>query len=283
MTSTYAQSEQVKATWKRAYDDGHEVGNHTVQHLDGATYTADQWEAELSGCNEVLKTFMPADEIIGFRTPFLSYNDAELETVDGMGFHYDCSIEEGYEDKQDGTNFYWPYTLDNLSPGHTVQVSWGEGKVEINPHPGLWEIPVYAVFVPPDSKCEDYGVPSGLRAKLKGIQDWFDVDGGSITGFDYNLWAIRSAGGFEMTKAEFLASLKYTFDQHYNGNRAPFTLGAHTAYYVDSWSQNAPGASAARDRQEAIEEFIDYVKTKPGVKVTSAKELMEWVRNPSAL
>jgi peptidoglycan/xylan/chitin deacetylase (PgdA/CDA1 family) len=288
MTSTYGQSSAVVDTWKRAKQEGHEIANHTVSHLPGhggKDYTLDQWNTEIGPCNDFLTGSAGVTtqaELFGFRTPYLEYNDNTLKAVADAGFWYDCSIEEGYEDGHDGSNEYWPYTLDNKSPGHTTQVEWMDPEnpiKEISPHPGLWELPVYAVFTPPDNKCAEYGIPSGFRARLKAKVDWFDPESGSITGFDYNLWAPASAGGFEMTKAEYLATMKYSFDQRLKGNHAPLLFGSHTAYYVDSWSQNAPGAPSASDRRKAVEEFLDYVASKGG-KVAPHKEVLDWMRNP---
>jgi hypothetical protein len=290
VNSVYGSSDPVKQTWITAAADGHEIGNHTVSHLPnhgGRTFTVDQWMPEISGCTEFITSgVIEPSELFGFRTPYLEYNDFTLEAVKQQGFYYDCSIEEGYEDDHDGSNYFWPYTLDNKSPGHTTQVEWMDAEnplMELTPHPGLWELPVYAVIAPPDDKCAEYGVATGFRARLLERQSWFDPVGGKITGFDYNLWASRSVGGFEMTKEEFLATLKYTFDLRYAGNRAPFLFGAHTAYYVDSWSQNAAGTPNASDRQAAIEEFLAYVKDKSGVQIVSHKEVLDWLRNPTSL
>jgi peptidoglycan/xylan/chitin deacetylase (PgdA/CDA1 family) len=288
ITSTYALTDSYKAI----YAAGHEVGNHTVTHATNRMADQARWMQELTDCNKYLTDTVgvPADEITGFRTPFLEYNDSTLGVVKDLNFWYDTSIEEGYEwddganggkgGPLDGTNFFWPYTLDHKSPGHTTQVEWGEGLMEINEHPGLWELPVYAVIVPPDAKCEEYGVEPGLRAKLKTRQDWFDVEGGMITGFDYNLWAGTNVGGFAMTKEEFVATLKYTFDQRLAGNKAPFLFGAHTDYYVASWSQNATGTPSENDRRAAIQEFLEYAKSK-GAEIVSYKHVLDWVRNPS--
>jgi hypothetical protein len=243
----------------------------------------------MNDCNTYIKNMVgvPADEILGFRTPFLKYDNDTLGAVKQIGFRYDTSIEEGYEwddltqASQDGTNFFWPYTLDHRSPGHTTQVEWGEGLVEIDARPGLWELPVYAVVTPPDDKCAAYGIPTGFRMKLKERQTWFDVSGGLITGFDYNLWASTSVGGFAMTKAEFVATLKYTLDQRLAGNRAPFLFGAHTDYYVASWNQNAAGTPSENDRRAAMEEFLDYAKSKSEVRIDTYAKVLEYVRNPT--
>jgi hypothetical protein len=137
-------------------------------------------------------------------------------------------------------------------------------------------MPVYPLIVPPDNEAANYGVPTGMRAKMKGIASWFDEGSGKITGFDYNLWV-----SFRMNKAEFLATLKYSFDQRLVGNRAPFMLGTHADYYSSKYT-GAP-YSTATERQEAIEEFLDYVATKPEVRIVSTKQILDWVRRPVPL
>jgi hypothetical protein len=218
---------------------------------------------------------MDMGKMYGFRTPFLEYNDATLAAVDDLGFRYDCSIEDGWHWEQDGSDFMWPYTLDNGSAGHDILVEWGS-KAPITPHPGLWELPIHPVVVPPDSVAAQYGIQPGLRDRLKAKVSWFDTAAGKITGFDYNLWY-----SFEMTKAEFLATLKYTFDLRYNGNRAPFMIGVHTDYYSSKWP-GKPQASAA-DRRAAIEEFIAYVISKDDARIVPNAAILDWVRNPKPL
>jgi hypothetical protein len=284
----------VKRSWRAAKQDGHEVGNHSQTHQTSATTTSAGWATEMDSANTWLtKPFNPdeightpdnnagigatLDEIYGWRTPYLAYNDAMLANANSRGFRYDTSIEEGFEYDQDGTNFFWPYTLDNGSPGHAVQVEWGSQQ-PINNHPGLWEIPVYTVIVPPDSRCAEYGVPTGFRARMKLVQSWFDIESGKITGFDYNLWY-----SFRMTKAEFLATVKYSLDQRLRGNRAPFMLGVHTDYYSSKWSGGASIPASLTERQAAISELIDYATSKPMVRVTTAKNTLDWIRNPTPL
>jgi hypothetical protein len=294
LTSTYGEqwnsesNTYVKRAWRNAYDAGNEIGNHTKSHLSGTAYSADQWRTELQACIDLVTmpfdpnemntspdptkgVGLPREEMFGYRTPFLQYNDETFGVVKELDFWYDCSIEEGFEYDQDGSNYFWPYTLDNGSPGHDILVEWGTHAATLTPRPGLWELPVYAVIVPPDEECENYGVEPGLRSRLQAVQSWFDVGSGKITGFDYNLWV-----SFKMNKAEFLATLKYTLDQRLKGNRAPFLLGTHTDYYSSKYTA-APNASV-EERQEAIEEFLDYALSKPVVRVVSHKKVLDWIR-----
>jgi peptidoglycan/xylan/chitin deacetylase (PgdA/CDA1 family) len=298
MTSTYigtwiAESPTfVKRSWNGAVVAGHEIGNHTHQHAHGSNFGVQEWTEEIATCTDWLtRPFNPMEAngspdpaagpgadpagVLGFRAPFLEYNDAALQTVRDLAFHYDTSIEDGWQPEQDGTNYMWPYTLDSGSPGHDVLVGWGLHD-PITAHPGLWELPLHPVVVPPDEVCEQYGVAPGLRGRLQAIHSWFDTASGKITGFDYNLWVL-----FGMTSAEFVATLKYTLDQRLAGNRAPFIIGAHTDYYSSRYT-GAPNTTW-QERQASIEEFVDYALAKPEVRMTSVGEVLDFVRNPQPL
>jgi hypothetical protein len=170
-----------------------------------------RWKNEIDDCNRcMIKPFSPNDDpkdpdlnkgigispkrIFGFRTPFLEYNDTLFTALKKSGFMYDCSIEEGWQDDQNGTDYLWPYTLDNGSPGN-VKTTQDTMSQPIARHPGLWEMPCYAVIVPPDDKCGKYGVAPGLRGKLAKWKNYFDSRDGKITGIDWNLWV-----DFQMSK-----------------------------------------------------------------------------------
>lgn len=282
----------VKRAWREALLEGNEIGVHTHQHKHGDQLSVQEWESEIQKCIDWLtRPFDPDEsstapdptkgiglhhaEIYGFRTPYLEYNDNTFKAVFHRGFLYDCSIEEGFQDDQDGTNFFWPYTLDNGSPGDKIS-SLEHQRKPISEYPGLWEIPGYAVIVPPDSLCEEYGVEPGFRRKMKKVQDYFDEESGKITGFDWNLWI-----EFGMTGAEFLATLKYTLDLRLKGNRCPMTFGTHS----DIYSSKFPDLlnSSVEERQRALKEFMDYALTIPEVRIVSAKELLDWMRDPHSL
>lgn len=260
----------VRRAWKEALDNGHEIGVHTHSHPHGNQYSQNQWQDEIQHCIDILGPSLGVDrsQLAGFRTPFLEYNDNTLKAVRDLGFLYDCSLEEGSQPEQDGSNFLWPYRLDYGSPGNQQTI----GK-----HPGLWEIPVYVFIVPPDNECQRYGIPAGLRAKLKKAQDYFDPLTGKITGMDWNLW-------FEyfMTPAEFLATLKYTLDLRLAGNRCPLTLGLHSEIYSDKYNSSASPVTVA-EKQGALREFFDYLRQLPQVRVVNNRELLTWLQKPEPI
>ena len=252
-------------TYGEAYKDGHEIGNHTKTHTTSATTTRNVWEAEIADCKQELASLnIPSGKIIGFRAPFLLYNDSTFTVLEKLGFLYDCSIENGFDDQTDGSNFAWPYQLDKGSRDNKT----------IKAHPGLWELPSYAVIVPP-----------GLRQQIKKRFSGFDENTGKITGLDWNLVAGYSEGGSGLTKDEYLGTLKYTLDQRLKGNRAPMLFGAHTPFYtakamgVDIHPPNL----SSQEMREVIQEFINYALTKPDVRVVPFCKILEWCKNPVAL
>jgi len=279
--STSAFGSAAGASWKAAHAAGHETANHTVNHFHGAggpggmNFNADGWRMEIDGCTDFLTGAAVGarrDEITGFRSPFGQYNAALFPVLKELGFWYDCSIDEGHQPDQDGTNYFWPYTLDGGSPGHATD----SRLVPIRSWPaGLWEMPVYRVLVPGDADAAKYGVPVGLRAKLKPLSSSFTEANPKISGLDWNLWY-----KFKLNKAEFVATLKYSLDQRRKGNRAPFLFGMHSAIYTaQEATMNAPLA----DRRAAIVEFLNYALTYPEVRIVTTKAVLDWVRNPVPL
>jgi len=276
--------------WRLAFERGHELGNHTMNHPHGIDASYGEWEAEISDCTaRIILPFdeatahlssvgvgISASELKGFRAPYLEYNDALFDVLADLGFLYDCSIEEGYQEGRDGTNYYWPYRLDGGSPG----------DVRIGAHPGIWEVPVYPFLAPPDDRCASYGVAPGLREKLAAAPGYLDNDldnaflhagDGRLRGLDYDVW-----NDYDMTAAEALAVFKYSLDQRLAGNRAPMTLCMHVALYaIDSWGSIENTTS--EERIQVVTDFIEYARAIPEVRIVSAAQLLSWLENPVAL
>ncbi len=158
---------KIQASLREALAHGSEIGSHTKHHMSSTSSTLAYWYTEMDSSLKDLKTIgFPTASIVGFRTPFLQYNDFTFKALDSLkNFKYDCSIESGLDDATDGTNFVWPYTLDNgpftgdtgflaATDRDTIFMNDGELDTEtimvkIGNHPGLWEAPVYCVIVPP--------------------------------------------------------------------------------------------------------------------------------------
>lgn len=287
----------VKRAWRRAYEEGHEVGNHTQTHGEGGpSWSLDRWMNELQTCEDWLTkqytynpvTYspdstigigVPKSELTGFRTPFLAYNENTFKAVKNLGYTYDCSVNEGFQSDQDGTNNFYPYTLDNGAPGNDWAIATNPpGQIkDIGHHPGLWEMPLYGVIVPPDEKCVEYGIPVGLRDRLNSRVSWdWDTTAGKITGLDYNMFWL-----FKMTKDEFVATMKYTLDLRLQGNRAPFMFGAHSDYYA-SKKGDSPNATYL-ERQQALQEFVEYALSKQEVRMVPVQKVVDWMKNPVPL
>jgi hypothetical protein len=279
-TSSYGGA--AGSAWKAAYAAGFELGNHTVSHMDGSAFSEAQWSTEIKGCIDYhvgSAIGQKREDVWGFRTPQLRYNAATFTVVSKNNFWYDCSIEEGHQTDQDGTNFWWPYTLDSGSPGNATHPRAAVPKIGTNFPKGLWEMPSYRVIIPPDADAAKYGVPTGMRAKMMAKHpDGVGIAEGKITGLDYNLWT-----DYGVTKAEFVAILKYSLDQHHKGNRAPFLMGMHSFYYSASYAEAVPNATLA-ERRAAVSEFLNWaIATYPDVRLVTTKAVLDWIRNPVAL
>lgn len=269
--------EHVKREWRAALDAGHEIGLHTHNHAHGTAFSSEEWAAEIDACSRWLeKPFdggraadpatgvgVPRAAIAGFRAPFVEYGPALFPALRTRGIQYDCSVEEGFADGIDARNLPWPY---RIAPGFG-----GGGAAQ-----ELWEIPAYAFVVPPDEECSRYGVEPGLRRRLRSKQDYFDPADGKITGFDWNLWV-----AFGMSPAEVVATFRYSLDQRLAGNRAPLTFGAHSDIYSDQYETALP--TTAEERRRALREILDIALARPEVRVISARQLLDWLRNPAPL
>ncbi|MCP4324516.1 MAG: polysaccharide deacetylase family protein [Psychromonas sp.] len=284
----------IKQSWFNAKEAGHEVGNHTTTHTKWAGSWMDvaNWTAEIDGCNQAMaKPFNPDQNMevpsnddgigasaTGFRAPHLDYNAATFKTLSALNFRYDASIMEGYQWDQNGSNNFWPYTLDNGSPGAELSASWGT-KPAIGNHAGLWEVPIYAFIVPTEAELEKYGINYSLRQKMAEKVSWFDVGAGKVESVDYALFF-----QYGLSADEVLAILKHNLDLRLNGNHAPMTFLAHSEQYsdqVEHWASSETSNSA--ERRAMLEEFLDYALSKPEVRIVSHSELLDWMEEPVAL
>ena len=137
-----------------------------------------------------------------------------------------------YEASMGTGKMYWPFTLDYKSPICDDPATCPE-----NSYPGLWLIP--NIFYQQKS-----GYPCSMLDACTSPQsedDWFNF-------------------------------LMDNFNNHYKGNRAPYGLYAHSA-----WFYYGP------QRTNAMIKFLDTVGSMNDVYIVTHSQLIEWVRDPTPL
>jgi hypothetical protein len=297
---------RIREAWSSAYKAGHEAGDHTVNHFNGGVvqldpddccrarnFTVAEWTAEIQGCKDHLTgpsgIGATPNDVIGFRTPYLGYNDHVFTALSNLKFAYDTSIPNCFDDQEDGTNCSWPYTLDQGSPDMdaiALKFSTSSTKIPISfpkvtKHPGLWELPPTTLIIPPDSVASKYSFTPGLRTRVAKRHPMpypsiYEPSTGKIAGLDYTL--LIDAG---LSGAEMAAVLKYNFDLHLSGNRSPLIFIGHSHLYTSSSPESnpdTPTASVRDERWKGLTDFIDYALTKQETRIVAARDVLNWMK-----
>lgn len=103
-------SASTEAMIKRAYDEGHEIGNHSYSHEDMTTKTEPEILSEISQTQNAVKA-ITGEEPAWYRPPFLRANDLTFSLIEMPNAH--CSVSAG-----DGSN-------DNLAEDRHYRVTSG--------------------------------------------------------------------------------------------------------------------------------------------------------------
>jgi hypothetical protein len=274
-------ADDVINSWKHAYAMGHQIGNHTWDHLPnhgGLTFALSDWQPEVSKAQDFLmnQVGIPACELDTWRFPYLEFDEAGFQAFNQGGFLFDTSVEFGYNwwqppgapasgygpgSPDSGMHYWWPYTLDNGFPSDANSGFDPTETKGVMAHPGVWEFHEH-VFNSPDPSN-----PMSIR---------------TVTGLDWNLW-----GRIAMDKTyDFCETLKYTFQQHYNGNRSPFNVGIHSAIYSPYDSADDMAFANTYDvRRPAMQCFVDYLLNGqfPDVRIVGFHKVIDWMRNPQPI
>jgi hypothetical protein len=270
--------EKNRVVFLEAVEQGHELAVHTLTHRKGVKFKKSEWEKEISGWKAWFKK--PGNphfsrDPLGFRAPYLRYNPAMFEAIVRQGLVYDSSLEEGFAENQDGTNFLWPFTMDSGSPSSALNAVLFD-KPQIGAYPGLIEIPIYALVPPPDSEASGYGIPTGLAGRAVGLLKDPAVWNVKITGIDWNLFYLH-----RLDQKDILAILKHTLDRRVKGNRCPMTLGFHSDIYTADYEGETRVPFGTR--QEILAEFLDHALAMPDSRLVSNEELIGWLHAPVPL
>ncbi|CAK5266052.1 unnamed protein product [Mycena citricolor] len=227
------------------YVAGNEIADHTITHVGAPP------ENEVAGNLIALNALagIPLKDIIGFRAPFLNYTVDTLKMLHTLGFTYDSSAASAIPVTAQGTDAYWPYTLDNGMANDCLQV---EGQCKGQPVlPGFWEVPMYATF--------DERGAAGVHL----MDPYLDTANGNSA----------------VNDTATLAYLKSTFMDHYNGQRQPFGLYTHPIHLA----YNYPGIQAPNSTINIVNEFLDWAQQLQNVWIVSTEQVLKWVMNPVPL
>lgn len=213
----------------QAIRDGHEIGSHTTGHNDGSRWSVDQWAKEFDSFNYILSNIQKLNPKITLK------QESQLNVDSVVGFRapnlgindnlYSVLYERKflYDCSQIARPFTWPF----------------------KDAQGLWHLPLGMV-----------------KNKY----------GGSILAMDYNWWLYQTGAKdtlkkgtseWEAAKKEVFDAYKEYFDSHYNGNKAPLSIGHHFSMWNDGvyW--------------EAMKDFARYACTMKDVRCVSHKEFVD--------
>ena len=215
------------------YSEGHEMEDHSVTHRTPTTWWTSANVSQLT------------QEIMGMKTILEKWGNVPSKSIVGYRSPFLASSENQllvlhqnnftYDCSMptDGT-MYWPFTLDYKSPICTSPATCPTESM-----PGLWILP----NIP-------YNQTSGIVCSM----------------MDGCVFPVMK------TTEEWLEFLTSNFDKHYNGNRAPFGVYAHSAWF-----------SMQGNPLEAFNTFLDKIQSLPEVYIVTQSQMLAWVRSPTPL
>ncbi len=77
-------AEKYPEAVRRIYNAGHEIGNHSMRHVDPVTQTCEEILSDINACNELLYSLTGAIPVL-YRAPSGSYDNKTVEAAESLG------------------------------------------------------------------------------------------------------------------------------------------------------------------------------------------------------
>jgi hypothetical protein len=233
---------------KERWQAGDEIAGHSITHQVMDSKFPDT-EEEIVGLRQWIidECGIPAEDVVGWRSPYLVNNPKHRQSLVKGGYSYDSTINEHWPDQRlpnsepntvspNGASRLWPYTMDYGIP---QDCAWTGGQcLPDEKYPGLWEIPVWNI------QTDNY--PDNAFA--------LDPCSTDITN--------------NPMPCDTFALLKDNFDKAYNGNRAPVPMFFHSPWLSEP------------STMKAVQKFIQYATSKENTYFITMRQLMDWMKDP---
>lgn len=235
ITHEYTNYSMVHELWR----NGHEIGLHSISHRSDVSYwknlNATMWRQEIVDQREQLSQFA--------RVPAAEVKGIRAPFLQPGGdtmYEVLSQARFQYDCSRPTLNYrapgLWPYTNDYLS-SQDCQID----PCPVGRYPNFWTVPMI------DMKGEN-----GEGCAM-----------------------VDTCTPYPTTPNETFQLMNRNFLDHYNGNRAPFGVFAHSAW------MNGTEDEFIWERRNGYIQFLDYLATLPDVYIVSISRALEWVKNPT--
>lgn len=274
---------------------GHEIGLHSISHrlpeiwwTDKANYS--DWVEEMIGMREILLQLtningdtpvIKREDMVGMRAPYIKPGgDNMFQMINDFGLTYSSSIVAPKSEYP-----LWPFTLDSKVPFDCANVrtnkkqqpagNSGSGNDNSGHEPGqrqkreaiapsLARYKRQSTFAGKSLKCPTKSYPSIWEVPINPMTN-------EISTCHHLDQCVFPSQDDHSDSSDIVQFLVENFERHYNTTRAPFQINLHV-----QWVLNA-------NRVKALTKFIDHVsKAYPNVWFVSFKQMLDWVRSPTA-
>ncbi|XP_033744127.1 uncharacterized protein LOC117330014 [Pecten maximus] len=217
---------------KRYYQHGFELGVHSVTHTHINSGVKVRKEAEDQRNNLITQVGVSKKEVVGWRSPFLiTAGDQQVDALKQLGFKYDISLI--YTRPQLDADDVWPFTLDFGWPFRCQN-----NRCPKQNHKNFWQIPINSLI---DYKHE------------------------------YMCNFVDGCHNNPGNEAEAYKYIMDNFYRHYHGNKSPFGLSIHAAWFH------------TRYMRDGMERAINDMNQFEDVYIVNIKQVVEWMKYPTKL